>query len=70
MNVRRISSRLRKILHSLPTRLPKIVVHRAEDIFPALKTSLEPNGSIKLQLKIPPMMGLRMPETCRVRKDI
>ena len=40
MNVSRISSRLQKILHSLATRVPKIVLHRAEDIFPALNTSL------------------------------
>jgi hypothetical protein len=47
MNVRRILSRLRKILHSLATRVPKVVLHRAKAIFPALNTSLEPNGSIK-----------------------
>ena len=40
MSVRRISSRLQKILHSLATRVPKVVLHRAEDIFPALNTSL------------------------------
>jgi len=40
MSVRRISLRLQKILHSLATRVPKIVLHRAEDIFPALNTSL------------------------------
>jgi len=40
MSVRRISPRLQKILHSLATRVPKVVLHRAEDIFPALNTSL------------------------------
>ena len=40
MSMRRISSRLQKILHSLATRVPKVVLHRAEDIFPALNTSL------------------------------
>jgi hypothetical protein len=40
MSVRRISSRLRKILHSLATRVPRIVLRRAEDIYPALNTSL------------------------------
>jgi hypothetical protein len=43
MSVRRISSRLQKILHSLATRVPKVVLHRAEDIFPALITSLVSN---------------------------
>jgi len=43
MNVRRISSELQKILHSLATRVPKVVLHRAEDIFPALNTSLVSN---------------------------
>ena len=36
----RISSQLRMILQSLATRVPKILIHRAENIFPALKTSL------------------------------
>ena len=36
----RISSRLRIILQSLATRVPRIRICRAEDIFPALKTSL------------------------------
>lgn len=40
MSVRRISSRLRRILHSLATRVPKIILHRAEVIFPALTTSM------------------------------
>jgi len=40
MSVKRISSRLQKILHSLATRVPKVVLHRAEDIFPTLNTSL------------------------------
>jgi hypothetical protein len=40
MSVRRISSRLRKILHSLATRVPRIVLRRVEDIFPALNTSM------------------------------
>jgi hypothetical protein len=40
MSVRRISSRLQKILHSLATRVPKIVLHRAENLFPALNTSM------------------------------
>ena len=40
MSVRRISSRLQKILHSLATRVPRIVLRRAEDIYPALNTSL------------------------------
>ena len=40
MSVRRISPQLQKILHSLPTRVPKIVLRRAEDIYPALNTSL------------------------------
>ena len=43
MSVRRISSRLQKILHSLATRVPKVVLHRAEEIFPALNTSLVSN---------------------------
>ena len=40
MSARRISSTLQNILHSLATRVPKIVLHRAEDIFPSLHTSL------------------------------
>ena len=40
MSVRRISPRLQKILHSLATRVPKVVLHRAEGIFLALNTSL------------------------------
>ena len=40
MSVRHISSRLQKILHSLATRVPKIILHRAEDLFPALSTSM------------------------------
>jgi len=40
MSMRRLSSRLQRILHSLATRVPKIVLHRAEDIFPSLHTSL------------------------------
>ena len=40
MSVRRISSKLQKILHSLATRVPKVVLHRAEDIFPALNKNL------------------------------
>jgi hypothetical protein len=40
MNKRRISSRLRMILHSLATKVPKILLYRAEDMFPALKTSV------------------------------
>jgi len=40
MSGRRISSRLQKILHSLATRVPKIVLQRAEDIFPSLHTSM------------------------------
>ena len=40
MSARRISPRLQQILHSLATRVPKIVLHRAEDIFPSLHTSL------------------------------
>jgi hypothetical protein len=43
MSVRRISSRLRKIFYSLATRVPKVVLRRAEDIFPALNTSLVSN---------------------------
>jgi len=43
MSVRRISSRLQKILHSLATRVPKVVLQRAEDIFPALNTSMVSN---------------------------
>jgi len=45
MSVRCISPRLQKILHSLATRVPKVVLHRAEDIlvFPALHTSLVSN---------------------------
>ena len=39
MNARGISPRLQKILHSLATRVPKIVLNRAEDIFPSLHTS-------------------------------
>lgn len=41
MSLRRISARLQGILHSLATRMPKIVVlRRAEAIYPALNTSL------------------------------
>ena len=40
MSVRRISPRLQTILHSLATRVPKVLLYRAEDIFPALNTSL------------------------------
>jgi hypothetical protein len=40
MRPRHISPRLQKILHSLATRVPKIVLQRAEDIFPSLHTSL------------------------------
>jgi hypothetical protein len=40
MSTSRISPRLQKILHSLATRVPKIVLQRAEDIFPSLHTSL------------------------------
>jgi len=40
MGTRRISPRLQSILHSLATRVPKIVLYRAEDIFPSLHTSL------------------------------
>ena len=43
MSVRRISSKLQKILYSLATRVPKVVLDRAEDIFPALNTSLVSN---------------------------
>ena len=43
MSVRRISPRLQKTLHSLATRVPKIVLHRAEDIYPALNTSMVSN---------------------------
>jgi len=47
MSVRRISPRLQKILHSLATRVPKVVLHRAEDIFPALNTSLVSSISLR-----------------------
>jgi hypothetical protein len=40
MGNRRISSRLRMILHSLATKVPKIVLYRAEHMFPALNTSM------------------------------
>jgi hypothetical protein len=40
MSVRLISPRLQNILHSLATRVPKIVLHRAEDLFPVLNTSM------------------------------
>ena len=40
MSVRHTSSRLQKIFHSLATRVPKVELHRAEDIFPALNSSL------------------------------
>ena len=40
MSVRRISPQLQKILHSLATRVPKVVLHRAEYIFPALNTGV------------------------------
>lgn len=40
MNKKLISSRLRVILHSLATRVPKIVLCRAEHVFPALNTSM------------------------------
>jgi hypothetical protein len=33
-------ARLHRTLHSLATSVPVIIPHRAEDIFPALKTSL------------------------------
>jgi hypothetical protein len=40
MNKKRISSRLQMILHSLATRVPKILLYRAEHMFPALNTSM------------------------------
>jgi hypothetical protein len=40
MSARRISPRLQKILHSLATGVPKIVLRRAEDIFPSVQTGL------------------------------
>jgi hypothetical protein len=40
MSARRISQRLQKILHYLASRVPKIVLHQAEDIFPSLLTGL------------------------------
>jgi len=40
MSVRLISPRLQNMLHSLATRVPKIVLHRAEDLFPVLNTSM------------------------------
>ena len=40
ISVRRISSRLKKVLHSFATRVPKIVLHRAENLFPALNISM------------------------------
>jgi hypothetical protein len=40
MSARHISPRLQNILHSLATRVPKIVLQRAEYIFPSLYTSL------------------------------
>jgi hypothetical protein len=40
MAEKRISSRLRVILHSLATKVPKIVLYRVEHIFPALNTSM------------------------------
>jgi len=40
MSMRRLSSRLQRLLHSLATRVSKILLHRAEDIFPFLHTSL------------------------------
>jgi len=40
MSTRRILPRLQRILHSLATRVPRIVLYRAEDIFPSLHTSL------------------------------
>jgi len=40
MSARRISPRLQRILQSLSTKVPKVVLHRAEDIFPSLHTSL------------------------------
>jgi hypothetical protein len=43
MSVRRLSPRLQKILHSLATRVPKVILQRAEVIFPALNTSLVSN---------------------------
>jgi cellobiose-specific phosphotransferase system component IIC len=36
----RISVRLRMILHSLATKVPKIVLYRVERLFPALRTSM------------------------------
>ena len=41
--MRRLLSRLRNILNSLATSAPKIVLHRAEIIYPALNTSLLTN---------------------------
>jgi hypothetical protein len=40
MSVRLLSPRLQNALHSLATRVPKIVLHRAEDLFPVLNTSM------------------------------
>jgi hypothetical protein len=42
-------------------------VRKAQD---GQQTLHEPNGSIKQQLKTPPMINLWRPETCRVREDI
>jgi len=40
MSTRHISPRLQKILHSLATRVPKIVLHQAEDVFSSHHTTL------------------------------
>jgi hypothetical protein len=39
MSVERLL-RLKKILHSLATRVPKIILQRVEEVYPALKESL------------------------------
>jgi hypothetical protein len=38
MSVRHISSSLQRILHSLATRVPKIMLQPVEEIYPSLKT--------------------------------
>jgi hypothetical protein len=40
MSVTRISSTLQKALQSLASRVPKIVLYRAEELFPLLNTSM------------------------------
>jgi hypothetical protein len=42
----------KKILHSLATRVPKIIIQRAEEIFPSLKENLVSIVCTEMELNI------------------